>query len=81
MRVPVGSLIHKLHAEEFVREMSGREDLSLWESSGKYLDARAVAVEARKFGDRVIAIVQPVEPVRPRRQAKNMAPTRDMFGE
>jgi hypothetical protein len=35
---------------------------------GKKLEQRAMAVEARKVADRVIAIVQPVEPVRPKPQ-------------
>lgn len=36
----------------------------MWESQGKRQDGRAVAVEARRLGDRVIAVLQPVEPVR-----------------
>jgi hypothetical protein len=32
------------------------------------LEGRAVAVEARKMANRVIAILQPVEPVRSKRQ-------------
>ncbi len=41
----------------------------MWtDSKGKRLEGRAVAVEARKVVDRVIAIAQPVEPVRPKPQ-------------
>jgi len=41
----------------------------MWsDSKGKRLAGRAVAVEARKVADRVIAVVQPVEPVRPKPQ-------------
>ena len=45
-----------------------REDLCWWESQGKKLEGRAVAVEARRVADRVIAIVQPVEERRDTRQ-------------
>jgi hypothetical protein len=38
--------------------------LCWWESQGKKLEGRAVAIEARSVADRVIAIVQPVEPLR-----------------
>lgn len=70
MRVPTTSTIHRLFLDQTGRDASEREDMSMWESGGKRLGARAVAVEARRFGDRVIAIVQPVEPVRPRRQTR-----------
>ena len=49
-----------------------------WESQGKKLEGRAVAVEARKVADRVIAIVQPVEPVR--QKAKRPEP-KSLFAE
>jgi hypothetical protein len=63
MRVPPASVIYRLFTEE-AGDGSGREDLSWWESQGKKLDGRAVAVEARRVADRVIAVVQPVGPVR-----------------
>ncbi len=64
MRVPAASVISSLFGDETAGDGSGREDLSWWESQGKKLDGRAVAVEARRVFDRVIATVQPVEPVR-----------------
>ena len=61
------------------RDAANREDLSLWsDSKGKRLEGRAVAVEARKVADRVIAIVQPVEPVRTKPQR---ARTKGLFEE
>lgn len=68
MRVPEESLIHRLFTDESTRDGNGRENLSMWESKDKRLDGRAVAVEARRVMDRVIAIVQPVEPVRQKRK-------------
>jgi hypothetical protein len=68
MRVPEGSIVHRLFGEESARDGEGREDLGLWESDGRPLGGRAVAVEARRVPDRVIAVVQPVEPVRPKPQ-------------
>lgn len=69
MRVPVGSVIHRLFEAEPLTDDDGPEDLSQWEDSkGKRLESRAVFVEARKVPDRVIAIVQPTEPARPKRQ-------------
>ena len=64
MRVPESSVIFRLHGDESARDGQGREDLCMWESQGKRQEGRAVAVEARRLGDRVIAILQPVEPVR-----------------
>lgn len=64
MRVPQASVIHGLFVDEAAGDESGREDLSWWESQGKKLQRRAVAVEARRVADRVIAVVEPVEPVR-----------------
>jgi hypothetical protein len=65
MRVPASSVIRSLFQADSEREASDREDLGMWsDSKGKRLKGRAVAVEARKVADRVIAIVQPVEPVR-----------------
>jgi hypothetical protein len=66
MRVPASSVIRSLFEADAERDAAGREDLEMWESQGWGLDRRAVAVEARKVADRVIAAVQPVEPVRPR---------------
>ena len=61
MRVPVESVIHSLFDAELLTDGEGQECLSQWESQGKSLPKRAVVVEGRKVGDRVIAIVQPVE--------------------
>ncbi len=60
MRVPVGSVVHRLFDAEPLTDGDGKEDLSQWESKGKTLGRRAVVVEGRKVADRVIAIVQPV---------------------
>lgn len=60
MRVPVGSVIHGLFDAEPLTDGDGEECLSKWESRGKSLPKRGVVVEGRKVGDRVIAIVQPV---------------------
>ena len=69
MRVPESSVIRSLFEADGEREASSREDLGIWsDSKGKKLDGRVVAVEARRVFDRVIAIVQPVEPVRPKPQ-------------
>jgi hypothetical protein len=78
MRVPQASLIHQLFTDETEGDAGGQEDLCWWESQGKPLDGRAVAVEGRRVADRVIAIVQPVEPVRPK--PKRPEP-RSLFGE
>lgn len=64
MRVPVVSVIHRLFVDETATEGVCKEDLCWWESQGKKQPRRAVAVEARRVADRVIALVQPVEPVR-----------------
>ncbi len=65
MRVPEASVIHSLFETDDEREAAAQEDLGQWsDSKGKRLAGRAVAVEARKVVDRVIAIVQPVEPLR-----------------
>jgi hypothetical protein len=69
MRVPQSSVIRSLFEADGERDAASREDLGDWsDSKGKRLVGRAVAVEARKVADRVIAIVQPVEPVRPKPQ-------------
>ena len=69
MRVPEASVIRTLFETDGKRDAGNREDLSIWsDSKGKRLEGRAVAVEARKLADRVIAIVQPVEPVRAKPQ-------------
>jgi hypothetical protein len=69
MRVPGSSVIRSLFEAGGERDATSREDLAMWsDSKGKRLAGRAVTVEARKVADRVLAIVQPVEPVRPKRQ-------------
>jgi hypothetical protein len=68
MRVPAASVIHRLFDAEPQRDGDGQEDLSQWETKGKPLEGRPVAVEGRKVFDRVIAIVQPVEAVRVKRR-------------
>lgn len=61
MRVPEGSVIRKLHSDSTAEQASGTENLEAWEfSDGGSLPARSVWVDARKAGDRIIAIVQPV---------------------
>ncbi len=63
-------MIRSLFEADGERDAASREDLGTWsDSKGKRLEGRAVAVEARKVADRVIAIVQPVEPVRPKAAA------------
>jgi hypothetical protein len=68
MRVPAASVIHRLFDAEPQTNGECSEDLSQWESKGKPLEQRAVVVEGRKVADRVIAIVQPVEQRRTKRQ-------------
>jgi hypothetical protein len=69
MRVPGSSVIRALFEADGERDAASREDLAHWsDSKGKRLEGRAVAVEARKVADRIIAVVQPVEPVRLRPQ-------------
>jgi hypothetical protein len=61
MRVPEVSTIHKLYSDPNAEEASGSENLGAWEfSGGSSLPDREVWVDARKAGERVIAIVQPV---------------------
>lgn len=64
MRVPEASVIRRLFVDETAGDGSCKEDLCWWESQGKKQPGRSVVVEARRVADRVIAIVQPVEPVR-----------------
>ncbi len=64
MRVPQASVIHRLFVDEAADDGACMEDLCWWESQGKKQPGRAVVVEARRVADRVIAIVQPVGPVR-----------------
>jgi hypothetical protein len=68
MRVPPGTVIHRLFDAEVQANDNASEDLSQWESRGKSLEQRAVVVEGRKVADRVIAIVQPVEAKKRERQ-------------
>jgi len=69
MRVPAGTVIHRLFDAEVQASESASEDLNQWESKGKSLEARAVMVEGRKVADRVFAIMQPVEMKRARKQS------------
>ena len=60
MRVPEGSVIHKLYADANAEEASGRENLGSWEfSDGSSLPDCEVWVDARKAGDGLVALVQP----------------------
>lgn len=68
MRVPSSSLIHRLFDAEPQSSDNGEECLSYWESQGKSLGRRAVVVEGRKVPDRVIAIVQPMEAAKKKRE-------------
>src|SRR5262249_48355346 len=69
MRVPQSSVIRSLFEADGERDAASREDLGGWsDSKGKRLEGRGVAVGARRGADRVLAIVQPVEPVRPKPQ-------------
>ncbi len=62
MRVPEGSVIYKLHSDASAEQASGCENLEAWEfSDGGSLPNCKVWVDARKAGDRVIAMVQPTE--------------------
>lgn len=70
MRVPVGSVIYGLFDTEPLTDGNGQECMSLWESQGKPLPKRAVVVAGRKVGDRVIAIVQPVEAKKAKRDER-----------
>jgi len=71
MRVPADSVINKLFNAEPQTDGDAHEDLSLWESQGRTLEARAVVVEARKVPGRVIAIVQPITPGQPNREGQD----------
>ena len=77
MRVPAASVIRRLFDADYQACGDTLEDLSQWESRGKTLERRGVAVEGRKLADRVIAIVQPVEPVR----KKTVGQAEPMFAE
>jgi hypothetical protein len=72
MRVPADSLIHSLFYAEPLTDDNGEEDLSQWQTQGRRLQGRAVVVEGRRVADRVIAIVQPVDPVRGKKKTKIM---------
>lgn len=73
MRVPADSVMHRLFDAAPLTNGERQEDLSQWESKGKPLEGRAVAVEARKVPGRVIAIVQPVEAVRQKKRQASKA--------
>ena len=79
LRDPQSLVIRSLFDADGERGVAGREDLGMWsDSKGKRLEGRAVAVEARKVADRVIAVVQPVEAVRPKLQRPKV---KTLFGE
>jgi hypothetical protein len=61
MRVPATSVIHRLFEAELLTDGDALECLSQWESQGKSLPRRAVAVEGRKVADRVVVVVQPLD--------------------
>ena len=62
-------MIRSLFEADGERDAANRENRGNWsDSKGKRVEGRAVAVEARKVADRIIAIVQLVEPVRPKPQ-------------
>jgi hypothetical protein len=61
-------VIHRLFDAEPQASDSASENLNRWESKGKSLEARVVSVEGRKITDRVIAIMQPVEDKKRRKQ-------------
>jgi len=61
MRVPDGSVIHRLHSDGDAGQASGEENLGAWEfSDGSRLPDCEVSIDARKAGGRVIAVVQPM---------------------
>jgi hypothetical protein len=61
MRVPEASVIHKLHSGATAEQASGEENLGSWEfSDGSSLPDCEVWVDARKAGNRIIAILQPM---------------------
>ena len=68
IRVPADSVIHSVFSTDGMTDGNGEECLSQWESQGRSLGRRAVVVEARKVPDRVIAIVQPVEAMKKKRE-------------
>lgn len=70
MRVPADSVIHRLFDADPLTDGEGLEDLSQWESKGRSLECCTVVVEARKVPDRVIAIVQPVEAKKTKRDER-----------
>jgi len=77
MRVPPETVIHRLFDAEPQTSGEDNEDMSQWESKGKSLEPRAAVVEGRKVADRVIAIVQPVE----RKRAKKQPGRTPLFSE
>lgn len=66
MRVPEGSVIHRLFEPEPQTEGYVQECLSQWISQGRALPRWPVAVEGRKVGNRVIAVLQPLGTKAPR---------------
>jgi len=61
MRVPETSVIHQLHEDASREEASGEENLRSWEfSDGKTLPDCRVWIEAKRAGNRVFAIIQPL---------------------
>ena len=61
MTLHPSSVIHKLHSDGTAAQASGRENLGSWGfSDGNSLPDCKVWVDARKVGDRIIAIIQPM---------------------
>lgn len=60
IRIPSVSVIHRLFVDRGIQSLVAEENLYDWEhSGGSRLGACAVTVEARGFGERVLALVQP----------------------
>src|SRR5262249_30512980 len=61
MRVPKASVINQVFVDG-IGEATAIEDLCWWEASGgRGLGAQPVRVEARKSGDRVLALLVPID--------------------
>jgi len=67
MRVPEGSVIHRLFESEPQADGHVQECLSQWKSQGRARPPWPVAVEGRRVGDRVIAVIQSLGAKPPRK--------------